>query len=103
MKDHAIVTREGIPGQYVYDYQYQTCFDDGGLGHESGWSTSRNQPLGKVHTDAGAVRKAKALVEEGSGKYPCGGSFCDNKGLHRLAAVRFLPLPLPETKLWPDV
>ena len=100
-EDVTVITVNGMTGWYVYDYEYQTCFDDGGTGHESWWSKARNQPLTGVYTEKAAIDKAKSLVNKSSGKHPCNGSFCDNKGLHRLVAVRFQPIPVPDVTIWP--
>lgn len=65
---------------YVLEYEYQTCFDDGGLGHESWWTKTQSH-LWEASTDEEAIAKAKEIM--GRKPRPCDGSFCYNRGLRR--------------------
>lgn len=65
---------------YYLDYEHQSCFDDGGLGHDLWWEKS-SVPLHEAKNDKEAKALAKKIL---SNERPCGGSFCDNKGLKRV-------------------
>lgn len=80
---------------YKVHYQYETCFDDGGVGHESWWADSYQwladpAPL----NDKEAKEMAQKLIDDhNKDARPCGGTFCDNKGRYRL---RYVECVIPE-------
>jgi hypothetical protein len=75
---------------YVLKYEYQTCFDDGGIGHDSWWQKSKIDIEAKDDDDA--KEKAVKWIEERDRKRPCNGSFCSNRGGYRLVSVQKLTL-----------
>lgn len=75
---------------YYLEYMCQTCFDDGGLGHDSWWETLRVH-LHEAKTDKAAKELAQKILKPGRG---CNGSFCNNRGERR-----FLKLEKIQTKI----
>lgn len=64
---------------YVLTYEYQSCFDDGGLGHDSYWQKSIYRFI------ADSDEEAQSIVEEQLKPHQaCSGSFCNNEGQKRL-------------------
>lgn len=68
---------------YYLTYEYETCFDDGGIGHDSGWNKARVRL--NVKNDLQARREARKIVDAPA--TPCNGSFCNNQGRHRFISL----------------
>ena len=77
-------------GRWVVTFQWQGCYDDGGIGHDSYWRNGQHTLEGTYDTDEKAVAAAKRWIRKTSGQFPCQGSFCSNKGLRRLIGVEFV-------------
>lgn len=89
---------------YYLEYEYDACFDDGGIGHDSWWAKA-DVHLHECKTDEEAIAKAREILAQGR---PCGGAFCNNKGRRRLVGdgLRYIEtkiqvaerkLPFPKT------
>lgn len=73
---------------YRLIYEYETCFDDGGLGHDSGWNMSK-MFLKSGDADS-AIAEARNYIKEHNGSNACHGFGCSNKGGYRLIRVEAL-------------
>lgn len=81
---------------YELHYEYEDCYDDGGVGHESGWTRSKHEFA--ASTDEAARRKAtKWLKEKRARAKPCPGAFCSNRG--RTRVLVFLRIDYEERKV----
>jgi len=72
-------------GGYWFSYEFQCCFDDGGIGHDMYWQKTEEKI--EASSDAEALKKAKEIMNPDK---PCSGSFCSNKGLKRFGKLTFL-------------
>lgn len=85
---------------YELRYEYEGCFDDGGIGHDSGFSKSAE--LIAAGTDLSAQRKAMKFIRERRARAkPCGSFGCSNRGRTRVLGLRRITheeaeVPLPK-------
>lgn len=68
---------------YELHYEYEGCYDDGGVGHDSGWT--RSKEMFDASSDEAARRKASKWAKERRAKAkPCGSFGCSNRGRTRV-------------------
>lgn len=79
---------------YYLNYEYQTCFDDGGVGHDMWWAKSRTRL--DANNDEDAIAEAKKILEQSR---PCDGTFCENKGRKRFGKLEHVETVIRQRKI----
>lgn len=68
--------------EFVLIYRYEWCYDDGGIGHDSGWKEAERR---LEATSATAARtEARTFTLNGM---PCGSFGCGNRGRRQIVRI----------------
>lgn len=68
--------------EFVLVYRYEWCYDDGGIGHDSGWKDAELQL--KAANRASALAEAATFCRQGR---PCQSFGCGNRGRRVMVRV----------------